>query len=140
MPTTASTIYTGGGLVPFYPNDARRHNVKLPASVVYAKGTVLGELTATPGTFKAYASGNADGSQTPKAILEYDCATDAGGNVTLGGAAGSQWGGTIPAAPAFFQGAFATGDLVGLDATALTNNNAWKLLNGTVSSGVLLLP
>jgi hypothetical protein len=141
MPTAATHTFTGGGIVPFYPKDARRHNVKLPASVTYARGTVLGEITATPGTFKAYASGSVDGSQNPRAVLEFDCATDASGNVTMGGAAGgSEWGATLPAVPAFFQGTFATAELVGLDATALTNNSAWKLLNGTVSSGVLLLP
>jgi hypothetical protein len=141
MPTAASFTYTGGGIVPFYPKDARRHSVKLPASVTYAKGTVLGEITASPGTFKAYASGSVDGSQNPRAILEYDCATDASGNITMGGASGgAEWGSVRTSVPAFFQGAFACADLVGLDATALTNNSAWKLINGTVSAGVLLLP
>jgi hypothetical protein len=38
------------------PTQARQINVQLPASVVYAKGTILGELSGTPGTYKAYSS------------------------------------------------------------------------------------
>src|SRR4051794_14592807 len=141
MPTAASTTWSANQLLPFYPHDARRQSVKLPNSVTYAAGTVLGEITASPGTFKAYASGSVDGSQIPRAILEIDAATDGSGNVTWGPAAGGNDQGTTKKyAPAFFQGAFATGDLVGLDATALTNQPSWHLVSGTVTSGVLLLP
>jgi hypothetical protein len=141
MPTAAQLTFTNTGIVPFYPGfTPKRHGVKLPNSVTYARGTVLGEITATPGVFKAYASGAVDGSQIPKAILEHDCATDASGNVTLGPTAGgSEWGQTQPYASAFFAGDFATGELVGLDAAALTNRPSWGLINGTVTNGVLRL-
>lgn len=242
MPTAPTTTFTGTQLVPFYPQDARLQNVKLPVSVSYVKGQVLGELwganavytvslgaptagtftltvggnttagiaynataaavqtaltglasvgannatvtgnaggpytvtfqnalgaqavtltgsgtgltggtfaitTTTagsagqPGTFKAYASGNTDGSQTPRAILAYDASTDASGNITWGAAAGSsEWNATQPYVPAYFQGTFATGDLTGLDATALTNQPPWHLISGTVTNGILVLP
>lgn len=142
MPATAQLIFTNTGLVPFYPGHTpKRHGVKLPNNAVYARGTVIGELTATPGSFKAYASGNADGSQVPKAILEHDCAVDAAGNITLGPTAGgTEWGQTFPYASAFFSGDFATAELTGLDATALTNQPAWHLINGSLTVGVLRLP
>lgn len=142
MPTTPTLTFTNTGLVPFYGGyQPKRQGVKLPNSVTYARGTVLGEITASPGTFKAYASGAVDGSQNPKAILEHDCATDASGNITLGPTAGgSEWGQTQPYASAFYAGDFATGELVGLDATAITNSGGWRLLNGTVTSGTIRLP
>jgi hypothetical protein len=142
MPTTATNVFSGAGIVPMYPEPKGcRHHVKLPVSITYAAGTVLGELTATPGTFKAYASGNADGSQNPKAILEYPCATDASGNITVGSAAGAQsYTVTSKSCPVFFRGTFSCAELTGLDATAITNSGGWRLLNGSVTSGVLDLP
>jgi hypothetical protein len=143
MPTAATTTYSGNRLVPVYnAEDALRQPVKLPASVVYAKGTVLGELTATPGTFKAYTSGASDGSQIPKSILEYACATDASGNITLGGAAtGGQFGETRLVVPAYFTGAFKTAELVqtgagAIDANAVTVLGA-HLVSGTLADGVI---
>jgi hypothetical protein len=116
--------------------DALEYSVNLPASVTYAAGTILGELTATPGTFRAYVTGAADGSQVPKAILKYACATDAAGNITFGGAAGNAFG--LPAekcAPAYWAGTFRTTDLVGLDAGAVTALG--RLISGTLANGVL---
>jgi hypothetical protein len=77
-----------------------------------------------------------DGSQVPKAILKYACATDAAGNVTFGGAAGNAFG--LPAekcAPAYWAGTFRTTDLVGLDAGAVTALG--RLISGTLANGVL---
>ena len=53
----------------FRPDKVEVNNIKLTASTTYAAGTILGEVTATPGTYKTYASGNSDGSQYPKCIL-----------------------------------------------------------------------
>jgi hypothetical protein len=243
VPTTAQLTFTNTGLVPFYGGyQPKRHGVKLPNSVAYARGTVLGEkwgvnavytvtlgtqssgsftltvganttagipfnataaavqtaltglasvgannatvtgaaggpytvtfqnalgaqavtmtgsgaaLTTpgnfsvasaatgsagTPGTFTAYAVGNTDGSQVPRAILEHDCATDASGNVTLGPTAGgSEWGQTQPYASAFFAGDFATGELTGLDPAGIAAAG-WRLVNGNVAAGVVRLP
>jgi hypothetical protein len=91
----------------------------------------------TAGTFGAYAAGNADGTQTAKCILSYDCATDAAGNVTIGGTAagGSTFGETYPTAPAYFSGIFDTKELVGLDAAGA--GQLGRLWSGTVADGVL---
>jgi hypothetical protein len=92
-----------------------------------------------PGVYKAYAAGNGDGSQIPKGILEYDCATDASGNITLGGSAiGGQFGQTQKAVPMYVQGDFYTTELVGLDANALTAGLG-HLLEGTVANGVVAI-
>jgi len=137
MPTSASRTYTRQGLVPVYnPEDALEQNVNIAASATIAKGTVLGELTATPGTFKAYASGNSDGSQVPKCIMQYDVVADASGNITVGTVAGgTDWGETFPSVPAYFSGAFRTTDLVGLDANAVTVLGG-HLVSGTLASGI----
>lgn len=248
MPTTAVVTWSGTGLLPMYPQDVRRHAVRLPANVAYQRGTVLGELwganavytvtlgtqssgtftltvganttaglafnatsaavqaaltglasvgagnatvtgnnggpytvtfvgargaqpvtltgsgaalttpgnfsitaptagsAGTPGTFAAYAAGNTDGSQIPRALLEYDAATDGSGNITPGLTAGSaEWPGyTWQSVPALFSGAFACGDLTGLDANCLapqsTGGGGWRLLNGNIANGVVLLP
>jgi hypothetical protein len=91
------------------------------------------------GMFAAYASGNSDGSQTARAILEYACVTDANSNITFGGATGGGiWGETQLSAPAFFEGYFDCGDLVGLDATAV--GHLGRLISGSVTNGVLGMP
>lgn len=100
----------------------------------YVRGTVLGELTATPGTYAAYASGNSDGTQTPKAILQYSCIIDAAGNVQLAG----EWGQSQKGVPVYVGGGaiFDTTQLIGLDANAVTKLGA-ALVEGTVSAGQL---
>jgi hypothetical protein len=136
MPTAAYDTYTGAKLEPFYsPELAKIYNVKLPNSTTLAKGTCLGELTATPGSFKAYATGNADGSETMKAILVYDVTVDASGNHTWGGGV---LGDARPYAPAYFAGYFKTTDLTGLDAAGVADAVS-RIINGSVADGVLAL-
>jgi hypothetical protein len=136
MPTTYKHSFSDQALHPcLRGNDALLIRVRLPASVTYAKGTVLGEITASPGTFKAYASGNVDGSQVAKAILAVDVITDASQNVQVGGAAGAPWGETEPTAPAYICGYFRTTELTGLDAAGAANLG--KVQSGTVADGVL---
>jgi hypothetical protein len=137
VPTAPVHTFSGNKLIPYYrPNDALAGHFRLPNSTTLAAGTVVGELTATPGSAKAYASGNADGSQVPVGVLMYDVTVDAAGNHSWGG---GFWGETFPSAPAYVRGAFATTDLTGLDAAALTNGK-WRLLHGTVASGVVEIP
>lgn len=138
MPTSASNTYAAGRLVPFYDADeASRINIKLAASQVIAKGTVMGETTATPGLFKPYASGNADGTQIPKGFLEYDCATDAAANITFGAVAGAgTFGETHLVAPMYYQGSFATTELTGLDAGAVAALQA-HYISGVLADGVI---
>src|SRR5207247_2338692 len=99
-----------------------------------------GEVSATPGLYAAYASGNVDGSQNPKMVLEYACATDANGLITFGDVStGEEYGQKHLTAPAFSFGDFRSEDLpqsgVGaIDATAITNGLG-RLLEGSVVTG-----
>lgn len=129
MPATAAFTYSmADRLDPYYEgNEAPVINVNFVATQTLAKGTVLGEITATPGSFKAYASGNGDGSQIPKGILQYACTVDGTGLVTIA----NEQGLTQKAAPMYIGGIFRTTDLTGLDA------NAIAVLNGNLVTGVL---
>lgn len=123
-----------GKLDPIYPNgDARTVNVRLAAGT-YVKGTVLGEITATPGIFRPYLAGNSDGSQVARGILQYACVVDASGNTTLAG----EFGQTQMGVPMYIGGGsvFNTAELTGLDAAAVTALGA-SLIEGTVAAGQL---
>lgn len=135
MPTTAVSQYNNAGLTPVYDHNQRAEcdHIKLGNSLTLAKGTVMGQITAT-GLWKAYASGSVDGSEVPKAILAYDCVSDGSGNITIGG---GSMGETYLTAPAFIVGDFLISELTGLDATALTNNPRWGLRWGTITTGCL---
>jgi hypothetical protein len=114
--------------------NALSYSVSLKASTVYPAGQVLGEVSATPGTFAPYASGNADGSQVPKAILHEACSTDASGNITMPG----EFAPTRKDISAYYAGTFLCSVLTGLDANALTAGG-WRLINGSVATGVVRL-
>ncbi len=139
MPTTAQVIYSTDRLDPVY-NAAyalvRVHNVTLVAGT-YAKGTAVGELAATPGTFGAYVDAATDGTGVCRGFLQYACVVDGSGNVTLGTAGGGgEYGQTKKGAPVYFGGAFRTSELVGFDAAALADLNG-KLVNGSVANGIM---
>lgn len=113
--------------------------VNLPASIVYVAGTILGEVVASPGTYKAYDSDNTDGSEDPVGILAEDCATDASGNITFGSAAGTSMG-TSKTAPMWIKGDFDTREILqsgagSIDATAVAALG--KLIQGTTAAGIL---
>lgn len=133
MPASATFIYSmANRLDPYYEgNEAPVINVNLGASLTLAKGTVLGELTATPGTFIAYASGNADGSQIPKGILQYAVVTDGAGLATIANEQGLQQ----KAVPMYIGGIFKTTDLTGLDANAITKLGG-NLVTGVLADGI----
>lgn len=130
MPTSPQHTFSNTNQVyPFFrAEEAHILNVKLAPSLTLAKGTILGEVSATPGTFKAYASGNTDGSQIPKLILTQSSVTDASSNVTRAG----EHGATYKHAPAYFpKGTWRSQDLTGLDANALA------ILQGSLAQGDL---
>jgi hypothetical protein len=137
MPATYQNTYGNQGLVPVFDHGmkAEQHRVKLANSLTLAKGTVLGQVTAT-GLWVAYTSGAVDGSQNPKFLLTYDTVTDASGNHTIGG---GQQGETYLDCPAYNAGDFNCADLTGLDATALVNGK-WLQLWGSITTGVIRLP
>lgn len=136
MPTTPITTFSASNrLDPIFDyDDLDVMNVALAPSTTYAKGTVLGEITATPGTYKAYASGNVDGSQNPTGLLQYGVTTDASGAGTLMGEQGAtqKFFPMILPCAAYFKCA----DLVGLDANAVTKLAA-VIVEGTVSAGIV---
>ena len=145
MPTAPSNTYSGKRTVPCYrPDEALPTAVNFIASINYVRGTLVGELTATPGTFKAYAAGNADGSQNPTGVLVYDISTDAAtpiANVTLSptaGQTGGEFGQTGKTAPIYQSGFFQASDLVGLDAAAIAKPG-WRQVSGNLTAGVVSL-
>lgn len=123
-------------LQPAIPSDdAIEFPVKL-AQGTYAKGQVLGEVSATPGVFKAYASGNSDGSEDPKAVLRYGCTVASDG--TISGL--TEHGEVLKSVPAYFGDVtLRCADLAGLDANAVSAMGA-RVLTGDVSSGLIRIP
>jgi hypothetical protein len=140
MPTSATHTYNNQKLEPFQnPEEAKIIEVTFAAGAAnIPKGTLLGEVTASPGVYKAYNDANNDGSQTAKAIAQYDMQIDANGLITLssvGSTAGGESGEKLRAAPAYVSGTFKTTDLTGLDAAAVTDLG--RLIQGTVADGIL---
>jgi hypothetical protein len=137
MPSTAQVIYGGSKLQPAYnPESALMLPFNIPASTTIAKGTLVGEVAASLGTVKAYASGNVDGSQIPIGAMAYDVISDASGNITIGGQVGGEFGNTSKDCPVYVTGIFFTADLVGVDANAVTKLG--RLLSGSVAAGGVL--
>lgn len=135
MPTAATHTFTEDCLDPVYADvPAPMQNVAL-SDGTYAKGTVLGELTATPGTFAAYADAAVDGTGVAKAILKYACVVASGLVAQVSG--GGPFGEKRTYAPCYFGGAFRTAELTGFDAAALADLNG-HLANGSVSAGILV--
>lgn len=144
MPTTATTTYSADKLDPIYdPELAKLIHVKLQASTTFAKGTVLGEVTATPGTYAPYDDAVATGAQVARVILQYACITDASNNITYGTATGGgAWGETYLTAPVYYRGSFKTSELPqsgagSIDAAAVVDLG--RLISGTTADGVLLI-
>lgn len=135
MPTTAQHTFSNANQVrPFFvADDEHILNVKLAPSLTIAKGTILGELSATPGVYAPYSSAAVTGAQTPKLILTQSVVTDASSNVTRAG----EWGATVKHAPAYFpRGTWRTQDLVGLDAGAMATLQG-ALVQGDLTTGLV---
>jgi hypothetical protein len=92
----------------------------------------------TGGEFKAYASGNSDGSQVPECFLAIDCQVDNEGFITPSSnssqSSGGLWGEKYRTAPVWYGGEFNLADLTGLDANAVTKL-AGRFAVGSLSSG-----
>lgn len=132
MPTQIDT-YNASKLEPaLYPEDARIDAMAIAPSLTLVAGTVLGKITATS-KGAAYNNALSTGVETAVAILVYDTATDASGNVYLGGSA-------VPSAlnlphataPVYVAGVFDTADLTGWDANAKTDFGGRTLPSGYV--------
>jgi hypothetical protein len=134
MPTSASYTFSNAAVDPVINADdamASMITVQLAASTTFAAGTVLGEITATPGVYKAYASGSSDGSQNPVGILRRAAVTDSSGHITNY----DEWQDVGLGAAIFTQGVFRTQDLTGLDANAVSKLGG-HLLEGSVTTGL----
>lgn len=95
---------------------------------------------AATGTYGAYASGNSDGTQLPKAILMYPCVVTSVGGVLQIVQANAGGSAEIPgyfelSTQAYFHGTFRCQELVGLDANAVTKL-AGTIITGTSAAGV----
>ena len=135
MPTTPQHTFSNTNQVRpiFTAEDEHILNVKLAPSLTIAKGTILGELSATPGTYGPYSSAAATGAQTPKLILTQSVVTDASSNVTRAG----EHGATYKHAPAYNpRGTWRCQDLVGLDAGALAALQG-ALVQGDLTTGLV---
>lgn len=131
--------YSLSGIVPLFPQDARRREIMLQVGTTYQQGTILGELLDSPGVFAAYDANNTDGTQIPKMVLEYNCVTDENGNTTLGEEASTDPGQWFRTVPAFFIGTFLTRELVGLDQAAI-DAGLGRLVEGSVADGIFMMP
>lgn len=142
MPSTALNAFTQLKLEPVQnPDLARTIAVLLPASITYTRGTILGELVASPGTYKKYDPNGNDGTQVPKALLAYTVTTDSNGMPT---------GVTYPyppfpgnSMPAYVRGDFdsatvtaAMGDAGALLAAALNAPGFGALIQGNSAVGM----
>jgi hypothetical protein len=141
MATTAVNVATLSPvkLEPYMnPRGARTMAVAFVASQTLARGTVIGQVTAS-GLYKAYASGNSDGSQVPIGLLVYDIVVDASGNVVIGttGSVADLTRGFSKTAEIYWQGTFLESDLTGLDANAVTVFKAREVGTGTAKMLVL---
>lgn len=145
MPSTPLYNFTNVKLEPVQnPDLARTIAVKLKASTVFTRGTILGELTAQPGVYAPYNPAGADGTQVPKAILAYDVTTDADGKPT---------GMTHPyppfpdlSVPAYVRGEFdcatidtAMGDAGAILSAALNVPGFGALEQGSATAGIFRL-
>lgn len=94
-------------------------------------------VAGTAKSMKKWSSTATDGSQTAKAILKYDCQTDASGNIIMGqNAVGGEHGETWDNTPAWFRGDFDLNDLV--DATATNIAQLGKIIQGSQTAGGIL--
>lgn len=132
MPTSPADTFGAQKLEPaLAAEEAVTHGVPMVASVqTIAKGTVLGMVTSSK-LFKAYASGNSDGSQVAKVVAVYDFTVDGSGNVFLAHEKNT----ARKLAPVYLEGYFRTEDLTGLDATAITALG--RLVTGDTTAGIL---
>lgn len=123
----ASLVATFGGALANQP---------VPLMTASAGSVAHTTVGSTAGQYSNYA---AAGSGTPTCLNIYPCATDGNGNVTFGGQASGAYitGATSPYAMAYFGNSFATKDLVGLDANAVTKLG--RLASGSIADGILEL-
>lgn len=138
MPTIEAINFSDARLIPLKnPSAARKEDINLAAGT-YVAGQLVGEVTATPGTYTAYNSTKTNGGQNPAFLLEYKCIVDTDGNIWIGDLSGaSEWGKPAKAVSAFRNGLFSCADLTGLDANAVPLLG--HLVRGNTTAGELMV-
>lgn len=112
------------------------------SSPTLTPSTSTGGVAATSGVWKKYSSASTDGSQLgPCVILEYACATDSSGNITMGDTAGGGVNAETPQnVPAWTTGDFLCTDVPDMTDAMLTLFGG-RLVHGTIAAnGVFRLP
>lgn len=135
MPLADTFHYDLAPVQPAYnPNAALKGVAKFPASKTLHKGTLVGELVASPGVYDAYDHTASDGLQVGKGILMYDITTDANALIT-------NLGGSIPdlqlSAPFYRTGFFDCADVY--NSTELDDFIAagyGKIKEGSATTGI----
>lgn len=156
MPTTHQHEWQLAGLNPLYPRHARMHHVRLPASVSYRAGQVLGEATGTneAQTVTLSTSGTLGGTYTlafggaVTGALDFDftaaevqaalegLATIGANNVAVTGATPTTSGGVLTVT---FQNALGSRDVLALvaDGASLTGSgSAVAVATATAGAGL----
>lgn len=120
------------------PQNARTVALEFWPSQTIAKGTLLGQRTAT-GLAGAYNDSKTDGTQAAKYIAVYDMVVDADGYVIYGpsGAAADLTRGRDKTGEAYWKGTFLETDLTGFDAAALADFGGREIGNGSLKCVVL---
>ena len=138
-PGTPLTITGAGALadvpIPIAVSKSSTLNAGATAAVAH---TTVGR---SDNTFAPYASGNSDGTEVGKCILQYTCTTDASGRIVFGSVTtgsttanlGGFFGESRPDAPAWFAGVFDNAKLTGVDANLL-GLAGWSLYKGDTSN------
>jgi hypothetical protein len=139
MASTPIATFGRKMVVPYEHADQAKTEVVQLATGTYAAGRVLGEITATPGTYGSYADANVDGTGVARLILAYAYIANADGTVNPGNSASGEWGQTERGAICYRSGCFKTTDLVGLDAAAIADLGG-HLVRGTVADGLVVIP
>jgi hypothetical protein len=118
---TATSINGAGNVVTAVPSTT---------TFTYAKTTANVTSAADTGTVIRNA-----GTDTPRAILQHDYATDAAGKIYMGGQASGELGQELDHAPAWFTGIFKGSEIPNLEAVALAAMSGAKILHGTIAAG-----
>jgi hypothetical protein len=144
MPTASIISWSNQKLEPVvYPETARTLDVAIePAgsgtTVEYARGTVMGIVTATGKWVPYDDDGSDDGRRVARGILAFDISVDDAGKITYtttAGRKGGEHGETFADTPVYISGYFQTSELTGLDANGAADLG--RLVTGDTSSGVL---
>lgn len=140
MPTAATTTFTQSKVVPFInPNLAAVKDIKIGASKTLVAGTIMAQVTATPGVYDAYATGGAGGLGTPLGILMYDVTTDSNGVITSisGPFAVGQADMNVPM---WYAGVFKCDDIHGDTVAHAITDGLGKIIEGDSLTGLWRIP